>query len=227
MRAVVCIPYRSDGAERERNFRYVLDWWRRFEWDIYLGDDVSHDPFSAGRSRNLAALEAGDWDVAVFSDADMVPDTGGQVGEAIQTAYTTGSYATIHSEIRYTSEHLAWEVCAGQAELTREATPDGTGGVWIPSFAIRRDLWDAIGGYDNRLHGCSGEDLAIYFAANMLGGSVRTEGRLYHLWHPPIPAEERWGNEIWSVVNAYSRAREDKAMMLEVLADQRANDPGL
>ena len=42
-----------------------------------------------------------------------------------------------------------------------------------------------------------------------------------------LPPEERWGNEIWSVVNQYSRAREDRAMMLEVLADKRANDPGL
>ncbi len=220
MNVAVCIPYRAGVPERDRNYRYVRAWWDAVGWPVFLGDDEADAAFSIGRSRNLAAEAAGDWDVAVFTDADMVPGSHAQVRKAVESAAKKGSYTTLHSEIRYTTEPVAELVCAGTLELSALNVPSAAGGVWIPCCALRRDLWEQVGGYDRRLHGYGGEDLAMYFAAATLGGSVRTEGPLYHLQHPNSPDWHRLVGT-WTVVNQYSGAKFDRAAMLKVIAGNK------
>ncbi len=221
MKVAVCIPYRAGIPERDRNFAYVESWWREeLGWPVFLGDDTADEAFSIGRSRNLAAEQAGDWDVAVFTDADMVPGSHAQVEKAVASAWKKGSYTTLHSEIRYTDEAVTAAVCADELELSARNVPHAVGGVWIPCCALRRDLFDAVGGYDRRIHGYGGEDLAMYFAAATLAGAVRTEGPLYHLQHPESPDWHRLDGT-WTVVNQYSGAKFDREAMLQVIAGNK------
>jgi hypothetical protein len=214
----VCIPYRAGVPERERNFAYSHAWWlRETDWPVFVGDDEAEPFFSAGRSRNLAAAEAGEWDVAVFSDADMIPGSGAQVRQAVDTAWREGAYVTLHHEIRYVEEPDAELVCAGELPLMARRGQKTVGHTWVSSCAVRRDLFEKVGGYDWRIHGYGGEDLAFYFACATFGGQIRTQGPLFHLAHPSV----RETNSLpgtWTVVNAYSAAMFDKGAMADVVA---------
>ncbi len=215
---VVCIPYRAGVPERDRNFAFVHDWWlRETGYRVFVGDDTGDPVFSAGRSRNLAAAEAGDWEVAVFSDADMVPGSGRQVDAAVEAARASGKYVTLHHEIRYIEEEDAKLVCAGEVSLESRRSRKVAKSTWVSSCAVRRDLWETVGGYDRRIHGYGGEDLAFYFAAATFGGQLRTKGPLYHLDHPSVRATNSLPGT-WTVVNAYSAAVFNADAMREVVA---------
>ena len=67
MKVVVCVPFGTDHAERERNWDYVRSWLTlRHDWPIHVGTS-DRDPFSPAQARNAAAAAAGDWDVAVLN----------------------------------------------------------------------------------------------------------------------------------------------------------------
>ncbi len=213
----VCIPYRAGVPERERNFNYVIDWWQATGLPVFVGDDAGDPFFSAGRSRNLAAADAGEWEVAVFSDADMVPGSHVQVHQAIAKARETGAYVTLHDEIRYIEDADAEQVCGGTIPLAVRRGQKTVGHTWVSSCAVRRDLFEKVGGYDRRIHGYGGEDLAFYFAAATFGGQKRTKGPLFHLAHPSVRATNSLPGT-WTVVNAYSAAVFDEGKMREVVA---------
>ncbi len=221
MNVAVCIPHRGGVPERDRNFAYTHAWWQRLGWPIHVGDDAGETPFSAGRSRNVAADEAGDWDVAIFTDADMVPGGTKQIQAAVEDAARTGSYTTLHSELRYPNAIDTARICAGELEPAQANITKSVGGVWISSCAIRRDLWEQVGGYDNRMHGYGPDDIAFFYACSTFAGQVRTPGVMYHLDHPSV----RGVNDVpgmWTVFKEYSAARTDRVKMAGVVNSGRA-----
>ncbi len=223
MNVVVCIPHRGGIPERDRNFSYTYAWWQKLGWPIFVGDDESETPFSAGRSRNVAAETAGDWDVAIFTDSDMVPGGVGQVDKAVSHARKTGEYTTLHSELRYPSSAATEQICAGEIEPAKANVTKSVGGVWISSCAIRRDLWEKVGGYDSRMHGYGPDDIAFFYACSTFAGQHRTAGPMYHLDHPSV----RGINDVpgtWTVFNQYSDALGDRAKMASVVNRGRLVD---
>ena len=67
MKVVVCVPFGTDHAERERNWAYVRSWLTlHHDWPIHVGTS-DRDPFSPAQARNAAAAAAGDWEVAVLN----------------------------------------------------------------------------------------------------------------------------------------------------------------
>ncbi len=213
MRVVVLIPYRPGEPERERNWEFVRNWWDG--WEVFTGDSGT-PAFSCGSSCNRASEAAGDWDVAICTDADVALGSQKQARAAVKLAADTGSFVVAYSDLYYLDAVESERVCSGVVSLSNAKPWHGVGNTWIGTFMMRRDLWDTIGGYDERFVGYGVEDIAIYRAAATMGGAARNPGTLYHLDHPERPEPPNEKN--WAVNNEYGWASWDKELMAKVLA---------
>ncbi len=217
MTAVVIIPWRAGDPIRERNYKRVREFWDSLPYPVFTADS-GYEFFTAGASRNQAAAEAGDWDVAVFTDADVLPGSAEQIVDAVATANVTGAFTMGYSEFRWLSETATRQVCDGVPALQVRADR-ALKNAWINTFAIRRDLFDLAGRFDEGFLGYGMEDLAFYKAAATLGGTQRVDGVLCHLHHDRRPDEERlyqnWNREV-----RYNKAFGDRERMLTVIAER-------
>lgn len=196
-RIVILVPWRTDGGHRERLWGIAQARWRALfpKWPIVEGPSPD-GPWNRAAAVNAAAREAGDWDIAVIVDADVMLARS-QVVAAVETAERTGKVTWAHRE---------W------AELTREATErliregaplthrlDFVAGEvrkrnpisWSCCMAVPRAVWDAVGGMDERFVGWGGEDTAFAAAVQGLHGHERIEGPVWNLWHDPSGRQPR------------------------------------
>jgi hypothetical protein len=156
----------------------VREWWHQFDWPL----SVAEGPpglFNRSAARNQAAARAGDWDVAVFGDADTVgePDL---VRKAVLSA-SDGWLAYPFTEFLGLSRGGTISLLQGGLDLAVTKRMSGSpGGI----LAVPRDLFDEVGGFDEMFTGWGYEDLAFAYAAGTLGGVHREDGMITHLWHP-------------------------------------------
>lgn len=184
MRVVVLLAYRDDGAERTRNWAIARAQWEHLGWPIFTGD-VGDDPMSIGASVNAAAEAAGDWDVALVTDCDLVLASPEQAHRAVDLAQRTGGYTRAQSLLTYVSAEGVEQVVAGTPVELADAT-HSIGLTGEKPYAIRRDLWDEIGGYDRRFVGYGAEGVALAAAATGLRDAHRVTGECFHLDHPLV-----------------------------------------
>lgn len=183
MHVRICVPWAPDNGHRDRLWEYCFQRWLAFDlgWPIVIGSNAD-EPLNRSRARNDAAR--GDWDVAVFTDADNLPATADQVVRAVMRAATDRCQVFAHDLRIGLDERTTDELLAGEIDLPdqgAEMDHNTFSGVW----AISRGLWDRLGGFDERFTGWGFEDLSFMYAAETLSGTVaRIPGTLYHLWHP-------------------------------------------
>lgn len=205
MRVVILVPWRTDDGPRAKVWTVCRKRWEALfpDWPIYEG--VSPEgPFNRSAAINHAAAQAGQWDVALVIDADvMLPQ--GNVQKAVALSGKTGKVVWAHRRWRGMSEEAterltrndpAYEEAAlGEGGIT---TPEFTADIdlliekttpfsWSCCMAIRRDGWDRLGGFDERFAGWGFEDGATASAAMGLIGFDRIEGDVLNLWHPRLP----------------------------------------
>ncbi len=214
---VVLMPWRAGDPDRERNYTCVRDFWDDVGLPVFTADS-GHEFFTCGSSRNLAAERAGAWEEAVFADADVLPGSREQILDALATARATGAYTVAYSELRWLDAEATRAVCDGTPP--EEVRPyRAMAGPWIQTFAVRRDLFDAAGRFDEGFVGYGAQDVAFFKAAATLGGRRRVEGPLYHLHHERRPDAERLpGN--WIREERYNQAYGDRDRMLAVIASR-------
>jgi len=86
---VILVPRREDGGHRDKLWAHCKALWieRHPDWEIYEGHH-NDGPFNRSAAVNLAAEMAGDWDVALIIDSDVItaPDS---VEDAVKLAYST------------------------------------------------------------------------------------------------------------------------------------------
>ncbi len=100
---VVLVPFKSDDLSRITIWNAVRDWWRHsVNIPIFVGES---DPqaFNISLARNRAAINAGDWDVAVILDADTLLSNS-QVQKGIEVAMKTGAVVYPYTE-RWELDH--------------------------------------------------------------------------------------------------------------------------
>lgn len=193
MRVVILVPRRADHGWRDELWA-----WLRYDleqtypdWPIHEGHHDGPGLFCRAAAVNQAAREAGDWDVAVISDADIVaPGT----EAAVEAAGDTGSMALPHTEYCTLTEQGTREILAGRDHPRRELVDWSGDGLGVAQCVVRRDLWERVGGLDERFVGHSWQDVAFHYACRGIAGQVRIEGPLWHLWHPidtTTPPENR------------------------------------
>lgn len=208
----ICIPHRKDASyERSRNFEYIKaslkqDWSRQLEAgfaEIVIANSNSDLPFSRSAARNNCAKKASGH-CLVFLDADshvsfsQCMDVVERIFRAIDTSVCWGlpydSYWVLTEEstkdyiMEQTKAHLDAEFVFDSNSLPPQA----------PSFGgcviVSRSAFEEVGGYDERFRTWGDEDRAFALSLETMTTPVyRTEGCLYHLWHP-VSEEDRFGN---------------------------------
>lgn len=190
MKTVVLVPYRPDGGHRDRLWNFTKQWLQQHhpQWEIHEG--ASPDgPFNRSAAVNLAARDAGDWQVAVIADADtIVPPR--QLEQAVTTAATGGRLVAAFTNVVELAQGCAEQLLdTGDLSLNTLAFEQiRTDAIATQSsaLAISRALWDRIDGFDEKFVGWGGEDNAFWKAAEIYGGTPqRVEGSAFHLWHEP------------------------------------------
>lgn len=227
MKVVVLVPRREDHGRRDELWHEVY-WHIRDlhpEWDIFEGHHEG-EKFSIAAARNDAARQAGDWDVAVFWDADTIvrPDA---VRQAVDRA-SLGTRLWFAGDVYMNMDKTSTDhVLGGGAYWPR---PDGNlpknGSLAANSsiygepssgvLAVSRPLWDAIGGYLESLQGWGYEDLVFFTSAGIFGDGISWVPNeiMFHLWHEKsrITDDTRRNYAIWQELDAIARTENKVAV---------------
>jgi hypothetical protein len=100
----IVVPRRSDGGHRDALWKHVRDWWSSAfpDWKIVEGHH-DHGPFNRSAAINRAADQAGECDVLVVADADVVAEPH-QLQAAMEMATKTGRMCFAFDKYHYLSE---------------------------------------------------------------------------------------------------------------------------
>lgn len=199
----VGFPWRPT-PDRAPAFAMVSAW-----YDAELGcpqitADSGHDPFNRAASRNLVVADAIEMgvDVLVISDADTIPSPAG-LHAAIDAAANGGMHYPFD---RY--------LYVG----TDNPLGGNTGGIHV----CRPEVWQEIGGQDERFTGWGGEDDQIYAAATcLIGEPTYHPGWVVSLWHASVRdvGSERWQPNS-ELAARYHRLRHDPDAMRALIAER-------
>lgn len=216
----ICVPYRGDdGGQRDKNWRYVRRWW---EW-LRLGPVIVGDvpgPFSRAGSRNRAAELAGDWQVAVFGDADTFMLDPAPVRQAIE-AIELGQVDVVLPHDEYIGLTATGTRRAHGGQHWRGHVKRTLSNVPLGIMVASRRAWDQLGGFDVRFASWGGEDVCYRLAAATLVRFERTEGTLVHLWHPNDPTKRAYlDGSADALRQEYRVASGDPAAMQRLLEDR-------
>lgn len=192
-RVVMLVPRRDGFPERDAiYYGFVKQWWRdRFpEWELVEGHHTV-GLFNRSAALNLAAEKAGDWDVAVIIDSDVLCDPD-HVREGVRQAVELGRMV-VPFNVRHNLNGRGSRMIM-----------DGYDGPWerfisqnyydqhSSVVAVPRTVWNTVGGFDETFSGWGMEDTAFACAVTTLVGPlVHLEGEVWHLWHPAAPEGHR------------------------------------
>lgn len=188
---VILVPRRRDHGHRDRLWTFARSVWAELfpEWPIVEGYHEK-GPFNRSAAVNRAARAAGEWNVAVIIDSDVLPDPDG-IEAAVRVARTgrpASGFDHRHNLNRPGTEKIlggyrgSWAKYVGS---THEKCISG-------AFALSRDLWDAVGGFDELFVGWGFEDTAFEIATETVSGEelYRAPAVLWHLWHEKSPEHD-------------------------------------
>jgi hypothetical protein len=194
MNRAILIPFGASEkqADRKRNLDAVLRWYEPLAIPVTLGCVLNKDgSFNRSASRNAAADGAGDWDVAMFSDADCIAEHA-VVLEAFRLAEETGKLILPHDEFWRVSERSTPKIVgklpttlskqlalklSGETRVKQSMMPSG-------ALVMTREAFETIGRYDEGFKHWGYEDNAFLADARATVGVIRLPGMLWHLWHP-------------------------------------------
>lgn len=185
---MVLVPYSGTNwnAWRAASWDFVRPWWEAFA-PVFVGDH-NDGPFNRGAAINAAARAAGDWDVAVIIDADVICDLR-QIEAGVAHTTATGLPSLGYNErvhLRSTGSNRVIHGWKGDWRLYTEFVKmDSCSSANI----VRRDNWEANRGYDELFCGWGWEDVAFKHSTETFagGGMKRVDGTMWHLWHPNSP----------------------------------------
>lgn len=211
VKAVILTPYRRE-PERDRNWRFVQAWIRtNYDFPIFESDSPGR-VFSPGEARNTAADMAGDWDIAIFHDADTIahPDA---IMQAVKQAAVVDKMVVAGDSHMYCDRRSSMRILqSGVPMFPRPDKFDNTGIYEKPCsgiFAVNRNLWGKVNGYVDRLQGYGYEDLVFLQMCGIFAdGHDWIRGHItLHLWHPPAEHsnDTNFNKMVWQNVAKFRR----------------------
>lgn len=182
------VPWRTDNGHREKLWRYVRSHLeRRHDYPIFEGISPL-GPFNRAAAINDAARRAGDWQVAIISDADTIV-TADQLEDAVDLAAATGrlvaAFTTVTELDKATTMRRLLGNTTGPQTVVR--IRNGEHVTRSSVLALTRPLWDRVGCFDEQFVGWSAEDEAFWAACTIHAGEpLRIDGTATHLWHRSV-----------------------------------------
>lgn len=187
-RVVFLVPRRDDGGHRDKLWRHCKAKWEAEhpDWPVVEGVHA-YGPFNRSAAINTAADIAGEWDVAIVIDSDVMVDPE-QVREAVRRAQETGHVIWAFNERLGISEFGTKRVLEGHPVEDRHVETRHAVS-WSMCFAVPRSAWETLGGFDERFQGWGWEDMAWKSSVLTLiqdddWNEHHVEGPVVHLWHP-------------------------------------------
>lgn len=230
MRVVILVPRRAGIADRDRLWAYCRERWETEHptWPIFFGESPD-GPFNRSAAINDAARQAGDWDVALVVDADVVADPE-QVVAAIDRAAETNRLTFAYTKYHALSENFTKQVLGGFRGDWTPGIKTRMGTHVSSILAVPRPLWDLVGGFDERCEGWGHDDTIFAHVCRVMGGGCeRIPGIVWHLFHKPSP-EARKGTGGHRASGALARrywAIQTPEEMWRFLADRKRNGVAL
>lgn len=182
MTVSILIPWRTDHGHRERLWTYLRPLWEALPVELCVASDGREDgePFDYAAAANKAATEA-TGAVLITWGADQFPDPAA-IDSAAKRA-TAWGWSMVFDRNGTYSPFDTEQILDG-ADPTRLSPelfePHCTG-----IIAVRRSIWDAVGGMDERFHGWGYEDAALRDRLTRDYGKPPVRpGTLMGLWHP-------------------------------------------
>lgn len=224
---VILTGLRLDGVPsyRRRNWQFARSRWEwQLGWPIFEGHYDDPGPFSLARASNRAAQLAGDWQVALYVGADFMLANGSQADAAVRVALATGQLTFAHDFLVHLSETETADLLARGPEETIVSAETRHLNTFSGSLAITHELWDRVGGFDERFLGWGYDDLAFWASCCAIGGGFqRVKGDAFHLHHPRT-REENEGNphheENGVLGRRYLAAKGNRRAMLSILEER-------
>lgn len=188
MNVVVLVPRRADGGHRDRLWEFCRAWWLRNhpDWQVFEGESPP-GPFNRAAAINAAALAAGDWDVAVIIDSDIIahPEA---VEEIVEAAYATDRMCVSHRRRVMCTKQVTERILDGYTGSWEQGRPTVFTDSCSCCIAVSRTLFDTLGGFDELYVGWGFEDSAFALRASAETGPIfYADSTLFHLWHPVSP----------------------------------------
>lgn len=204
MQFPIIVPWSLTGPyaeHRQRVWDYCAWQWKSLlPWaSIYHGEVEGE--WTRSKARNAGAAAAGDWQVAVFADADIVAGTADQVTVAVDEAQRTGKLVYAHTRRLQLGEAVTADVIDHVEDIRGATIEADNANTYSGIYAVPRQLWESVEGFDEQFIGWGFEDIVFMIACSAFGGGHhRVPGVIWHLWHPRgeeqhdhYPAsEERW-----------------------------------
>ena len=239
------VPFRTDNAERERNWLWLAEYWKAAlpEAEVVIGTDGS-TPFCKTHAVNSAFTRA-TGDVIVILDADCYISAGTirEAARQIRSARRRGRhlwFVPYRRFYRLTEAASLRLLASGPADPAGLADPPVPGDLDAPgggeSFGhwygaliqvMPREAFTRVGGMDERFKGWGGEDISFMHAVDTLYGRHKTiNGPVYHVHHPTIKGKwkftRQWQGQDGPETNdwlstRYSDAVGDKARMRRLI----------
>lgn len=237
LNTVVLVPRRDGDPERD----HIWAWCRRY-WALQVGLPIfeGHDgvwgdpaPFNRSAAINAAAGAAGEWDVAVIIDGDVVVDhrmVHGAIDKAVRTggpvlAYTERDQLTPQGTPHVLALDPATVDMRMAPRLWRRWVRGRLRGSCSSANVVTRELWDAVGGFDEDFVGWGYEDIAARVAWETVSGveMFKIPGVLFHLWHTVSSGNQPTSPTMLAnkaLCDRYLAARWDVGAMKKVLAGE-------
>lgn len=216
----VLIPRRAGDEWRERIWGYTRDWWRENGIEPIEGH---HDDglFNRSAAINRAAAQA-NGRVLVIADADAIPGTIEQVQVAAQLAVDTAKLIRAYTKYHATTRHGAHQILDGHNGNWRKFIRWSYPYHLSSCVAVSRDLFDEVGGFDERFVGWGYEDRAFFEACSRLAGEQRVRGEVWHIWHPRSPEKDKTSSQYQANADLAQRYRAAKTPAeIRAILDER------
>lgn len=225
MSLAVLIPWRGGDPWRERLYDWVVSEWLKTDLDVFVGNPTDMvGPFSCSSALNNARRRAPRYDYYVVAAADHIPSPvaiadAGRSGD-VPWAPLFGSTAGLS---RDTTEALITGLTGPQRIPKR--FPEGETGFapfCTALMVVRADVWDEVGGYDERFVGWGCEDTAFRLALETLYPTTEQPAptaTTYALWHEAASREHFGANA--ALVGEYMTASSSPEAMRDYLRSLR------
>jgi hypothetical protein len=233
LRVRLILPRRGDEGHRDRVWDFCRRHWQdqRPAWEIVEGEHLD-GPFNRSAAINEAAQ--GDWDVAVILDADTILDVEA-VDRAIMLAERDWRLVLPFSDRcllnRRGTQQILNGYCGSWERFVSARQRPSDAYVYVSGCqVISRQLWDQIGGFDERFESYGGEDDAFHAATVALTGHDARQDRLpgsaWHLWHAHSPdaSNQSARKLVRALSERYTDCAWDRERMQALLAEPRTPD---